>query len=57
MEHPDPKKHLLISLAKSVVRIAGCGLAMITIDPQHAVFLLASSLALAEGIGIIEELV
>lgn len=57
MKHPDPKMHLVVSLVKSAVRIGGCVLAMMSVDAQHAVFVLAAALALAEAIGIYEELV
>lgn len=57
MNHPDAKKHLIVSLVKSAVRIAGCALAVTTTDPQYAVFLLAISLGIAEAIGVYEELV
>ena len=57
MKHPDPKKHLIVSLVKSAVRIGGCIAAMVTGDAQHAVFVLAAALAVAEAIGVYEELV
>jgi hypothetical protein len=59
MEHPDPKKHQLISFAKSAVRIiasAGSTLAVFTSVPL-AVVILAVGYGLAEVIGVYEELV
>ena len=59
MEHPNPKRHLQISLVKSGVRIAA-GLALagggwLEMNPylQSAGLLLV----VAEGLGILEELV
>ncbi len=57
MKHPDAKKHLIVSLVKSAVRIGGCILAVTTADAQHAVFVLAVAMGLAEVIGVYEELV
>lgn len=57
MEHPDPKKHQLISFLKSGIRILGGIGAMATANAQHAVFILAASFVLAEFIGVYEELV
>lgn len=51
MNHPNPKKHLYISLAKSVIRIAG-GILLTTICVPAGI-----ALILAEVLGIIEELV
>jgi hypothetical protein len=59
MEHPDPKKHQLISFAKSAVRIiasAGSTLAVFASVPL-AVVILAVGYGLAEVIGVYEELV
>lgn len=53
MDHPDPKKHLYISLVKSIVRIGGAGAAIYT----GSIVILAASLLAAEVIGIAEELV
>lgn len=52
---PDPKKHLIVSLTKSVVRIAGYAL-LLGIPSGWAV---AASIVLiaSEAIGILEELV
>jgi hypothetical protein len=52
---PDPKKHLYVSLAKSIVRIAGYGL-LFGIPSGWAVAA-AVVLIASEAIGIIEELV
>ena len=51
-EHPDPKKHLYISLVKSAIRIiAGASLMV-------GLWLIAGALLiLAEVLGIVEELV
>ena len=51
MNHPDPKKHLYISLIKSSLRIAGC--IVLTINIVGG----ACLLGLAEVLGIVEELV
>lgn len=52
MKHPDPKKHLIISLAKSVLRIlAGFVLCF------GAYISAGVLLILAEALGIAEELV
>lgn len=53
MEHPDPKKHQIISFIKSGVRIAACVCAL----ASGHVYGLALGLAIAEVIGIYEELV
>lgn len=58
MEHPDPKKHQLISFLKSGIRIAGSVLAIAAItNPTLAIILLAGFYGIAEGVGIYEELV
>ena len=58
MNHPDAKKHQLISFVKSAIRIGGGILSVtVTTEPQHAVFILAVSFVVAELIGIYEELV
>ena len=51
MKHPDPKKHLLFSLIKSVIRILG--FLFIPLDLVIATVLLVIS----ELVGIAEELV
>ena len=53
MNHPDPKKHQMISFVKSGVRILGCGWSIWT----GTVLPLAILLFAAEIIGIYEELV
>lgn len=53
MKHPDPKAHLLISVVKSVVRIVAC----IGAVASGSLAVLAIGLALAEVVGILEELV
>lgn len=55
MNHPDPKKHLYVSLVKSGVRIAGYAL-MLGIPSGWAVAA-AVVLILSEAVGIVEELV
>lgn len=52
MTQPNPKRHLQISLVKSVLRIAACYF-LAYYDLQYAAALLAS----AELLGIAEELV
>ena len=52
MKHPDPRKHLIISIAKSAIRIAA-GSALLL----GAVGLGGILIILAEGLGIAEELV
>jgi hypothetical protein len=52
MDHPDPKKHQLISFVKSGIRIAACAGGWLGSVP-----LLAGGLLLAELVGIYEELV
>jgi len=58
MKHPDPKKHQLISFAKSAIRIlaSGAAIALIT-SPATAVITLAIGYGLAEVVGVYEELV
>lgn len=53
MNHPDPKKHQLISFVKSGIRIAGCVCAM----ASGQVIGLAIALLVAEFVGVYEELV
>jgi len=50
-DHPDPKKHQVVSFIKSSLRIFGYGL--ILLDLTTAVFVLIGS----EVVGIVEELV
>ncbi len=58
MEHPDPKKHQLISFAKSAIRIlASVGAVVTYADPVTAVLILAIGYGVAEIVGIVEELV
>lgn len=52
MKHPDPKKHLIISVIKSSIRIAA-GTALIL----NAGMLAGILIIIAEGLGIAEELV
>lgn len=60
MNHPDPKKHQLISFAKSAIRIfasvAG-GLAAIGGTIEVAVLVIAIGYGVAEIVGVYEELV
>jgi hypothetical protein len=51
MQHPDPKKHLIVSLIKSGIRIMGY--ILLPFNIWGAVIVLA----LSESIGILEELV
>lgn len=51
MKHPDPKKHQLVSFAKSIVRLAGYALLPFSIVTATIV------LVISELIGIVEELV
>lgn len=58
MEHPDPKKHQLISFAKSAIRIAASVAAVVTIaSPATALIILAAGYGIAEVVGVYEELV
>ena len=52
IKHPDPKKHLYISLAKSAIRIVA-GVTLVLGMPVYAGVLLIT----AEALGILEELV
>ena len=57
MNHPDAKKHQLVSFIKSGVRLLGYTLmSLIAIDPDY-VFASAVVLFISEVIGIVEELV
>jgi hypothetical protein len=51
--HPDPRKHQLISFVKSGIRVGGCILGVAT----GSVVALAFSLLVAELVGVYEELV
>ena len=58
MNHPDPKKHQLISFAKSGLRILASAMALaVYTNPVLAVFVLALGYGVAEVVGIVEELV
>lgn len=58
MEHPDPKKHQLISFAKSAIRILASVGACVTVpNPVTAVLILAIGYGVAEVVGVYEELV
>ena len=52
---PDPKRHLIVSCIKSVVRIFGY--AAIGAIPVHGAILASLLLIISEMIGIVEELV
>lgn len=54
----NSKAHFFISLAKSILRIVGCCIAAATVgsDLKVAVSVIAASFALAEGLGIVEEI-
>ena len=52
ISHPDPKKHLYISLVKSIIRI-GAGGCLI----QGNLLFAGGLLILAEILGVVEELV
>lgn len=58
MDHPDAKKHLIVSLVKSGLRIAAsCFACLMAFNPSVAVLILAGGYGLAEVVGIYEELV
>jgi hypothetical protein len=59
MKHPDPKKHQLISFAKSGIRIIASFAAALAVTShiQLAIILLAIGYAAAEVVGVYEELV
>lgn len=62
MKHPDPKKHQLISFAKSAIRIgSSAGVAALAIvgvgTPLGLVVGLALGYGFAEVVGVWEELV
>lgn len=58
MNHPDPKKHQLISFAKSAIRILASigGVAAIS-NLTAAVLIVAIGYGVAEIVGVVEELV
>lgn len=57
-KHPDPKKHQYISFAKSAIRIFASVVACVAIDnPAAAIVILAIGYAVAEVVGVYEELV
>lgn len=51
-DHPDPKKHQIVSFIKSGIRILGC-----IFGVYGDVFLLATLLGIAEAVGVYEEMV
>ena len=59
MNHPDPKKHQLISFAKSAIRIlASVGsVVFLAANPVIALAVLAIGYGVAEVVGVVEELV
>lgn len=59
MNHPDPKKHQIISFVKSGVRCASSATTVLFAfsNPMLAIIILAAGYGLAELIGIYEELV
>lgn len=59
MEHPDPKKHQLISFIKSGVRIMSSAIAAaaVGLNVELAIVVLAVGYGVAEIIGVYEELV
>ena len=58
MNHPDPKKHQLISFIKSGIRIAAsCFGCLMAFNPPVAILILAGGYGLAEVVGVYEELV
>jgi hypothetical protein len=51
-------KHTIISLIKSIIRISGAGVCIVSIsDIVNAIIILCVSLIIAEIIGIFEELI
>ena len=54
-EESKSKKHFVISLIKSVVRMLGC-CAILIVTPLDAVLYLSIALLIAEALGILEEL-
>lgn len=58
MKHPDPKKHQYISFAKSAIRILASVVACVAIgNLTAAIVILALGYAIAEVVGVYEELV
>lgn len=59
VKHPDPKKHQLISFAKSAIRIIASvgGTAAVFTNLSLAVTIVAVGYGIAEVVGVIEELV
>jgi hypothetical protein len=60
MKHPDPKKHLQLSLIKSAIRIiasAGGIVATVTGAIPTAIMFVAVGYGVAEIVGVYEELV
>lgn len=58
MQHPNARNHLIVSLIKSSLRIAGSIFALLAYaNPQAAVMIIAATYGLAEIVGIYEELV
>jgi len=58
MDYPDAKKHLIVSLVKSSLRIIGSLIALLNYSTlQNAMIILAATYGLAEAVGIYEELV
>ena len=59
MEHPDPKKHQLISFAKSAIRIIASvgGTVAAFSNVALAVAIVAVGYGIAEVVGVYEELV
>lgn len=52
MKSPDVVKHFIISYAKSIIRIITCIIAYMT----HSIEVLCIGLAMAEVLGLLEEL-
>ena len=59
MKHPDPKKHQLISFAKSAIRIIASvgGVIAVFSNLELAITIVAVGYGLAEIVGVYEELV
>lgn len=54
MNHPDAKKHLVVSLVKSSLRILGSIVAILVYsNPQAAIMVLAASYGLAEWLRLL----
>lgn len=56
-EYPDAQLHKIISLFKSGIRIGGCLGVVVFAGSTGSIIGLAVSLLIAEGLGIVEELV